>query len=96
MKRHGSNVASSSQLWSGLVHRPTAILLQPQSSPPIFLSIRAHRGASSCRSGIGAQFERPDELKLARERNRHLAFGQGIHYCLGVSLTRLEGNIADQ
>jgi hypothetical protein len=29
MKRHGSNVASSSQLWSGLVHSSTAILLQP-------------------------------------------------------------------
>jgi cytochrome P450 PksS len=40
------------------------------------------------------QFERPDELDLAREPNRHLAFGLGVHYCLGAPLARLEGQIA--
>ena len=40
------------------------------------------------------QFERLDGLDLARQRNRHLAFGQGIHYCLGAPLARLEGQIA--
>ena len=40
------------------------------------------------------QFERPDELDLGREPNRHLAFGQGIHYCLGAPLARLEAQIA--
>ena len=41
-----------------------------------------------------AQFERPDELDLARRDNRHLAFGFGIHQCAGLSLARLEGRIA--
>lgn len=40
------------------------------------------------------QFENPDTLDLAREPNRHLAFGQGIHYCLGAPLARVEGQIA--
>jgi cytochrome P450 len=39
-------------------------------------------------------FERPDELDLGRENNRHLAFGDGFHFCLGAPLARLEGRIA--
>ncbi len=41
-----------------------------------------------------AHFAHPDTLDLTRENNRHLAFGQGPHYCLGASLARLEGQIA--
>jgi cytochrome P450 len=41
-----------------------------------------------------AQFERPDQLDLARANNRHLAFGFGIHQCAGLSLARLEGRVA--
>lgn len=41
-----------------------------------------------------AQFSDPDVLDLARENNRHLAFGFGIHQCAGLSLARLEGRIA--
>jgi len=34
--------------------------------------------------------ERPDELDLTRERTHHLAFGHGIHQCLGQQLARIE------
>ena len=41
-----------------------------------------------------SQFTQPDELDIARSLNRHVAFGQGIHVCLGAPLARLEGDIA--
>ncbi len=40
------------------------------------------------------QFARPENLDLRRDPNRHLALGQGGHYCLGAPLARLEGQIA--
>jgi cytochrome P450 len=36
----------------------------------------------------------PEELNITREEARHVAFSQGIHYCLGAPLARLEGEIA--
>ncbi len=39
-------------------------------------------------------FAEPDSVNLTRTPNPHVAFGAGIHYCLGGELARLEGQIA--
>lgn len=58
----------------------------PKGSPVLGMIIAANRDESV--------FDRPDELDLAREPNRHLAFAFGAHYCLGNQLARLEGRVA--
>ena len=41
-----------------------------------------------------SRFGDPDRLDLGRDSSGHLAFGHGIHYCLGAPLARLEAEIA--
>ena len=40
------------------------------------------------------QFPNPARFDIEREPNRHLAFGHGVHFCVGAPLSRLEAKIA--
>lgn len=58
----------------------------PKGSTVLGMIISANRDESV--------FDRPDELDLGRQPNRHLTFAFGAHYCLGNQLARLEGRAA--
>jgi cytochrome P450 len=47
---------------------------------------------SACRDSD--EFEGSDEIRLDRSPNRHIAFGTGIHRCLGVNIARMELRVA--
>jgi cytochrome P450 len=41
-----------------------------------------------------ARFPDPDRLDIGRDTSGHVAFGHGIHYCVGASLARMEAEVA--
>lgn len=53
--------------------------------------VEAHIGSAN---RDGTRFEDPEEFRIDRKPNRHIAFGQGAHFCLGAPLGRLEAKVA--
>jgi cytochrome P450 len=79
----------------------------PVQSPPVrFLSEDVEVGGITVPAGAVVmlslaaanrdpeQFPEPDELKIDREPGGHVAFGYGLHFCLGAQLARIEGQEA--
>ncbi|MEU6482646.1 cytochrome P450 [Streptomyces sp. NPDC046887] len=58
----------------------------PAGSPVCVWLASAHRDP--------LRYDDPDRFDIHRPAGRHLAFGRGIHYCLGAPLARLESRIA--
>jgi len=92
------------------VARPTIEELLRYESPAQIISRSAVRnadfGGKTIREGdsviglLGAAnrdpdvFASPDTLDVSRDPNPHVAFGHGVHFCIGAMLSRLEGRIA--
>jgi cytochrome P450 len=49
--------------------------------------VQIWEGSANRDAGV---FDRADEFDITRKPNPHLGFGQGVHYCLGANLARLE------
>ena len=50
--------------------------------------------ATSSANRDPAQFPDPDRLDLRRDTSGHVAFGHGVHHCLGAPLARMEAEVA--
>lgn len=75
--------------WRRVTTRDTVLAgIQLPAGTRIFMSI----GAANHEA---AEFPQPSDFDIYRKNARkHLSFGQGIHFCLGARLARLEGQIA--
>jgi cytochrome P450 len=54
-------------------------------------AVMTHFAVANRDAGV---FDRPDELDLTRQDNPHVAFGHGVHHCLGAPLARMELQLA--
>jgi cytochrome P450 len=85
--RYDGPVETSTTRW---VRRDVVYKGQAMKRGDVVRVVLASANRDSC------HFQDPDTLDVTRQNNKHLAFGHGIHYCLGAPLARVEGKIALQ
>jgi cytochrome P450 len=75
----------------GLFRNTTRALTLHGVEIPAGSKVMLHYGAANRDPAV---FEEPDMFSLDRPPRRHMAFGLGVHFCLGAQLARLEARIA--
>jgi cytochrome P450 len=78
---------ASVSLWRGVTQNGTIGETEVEEGDTVMMAFPA-----ACRDP--EVFENADKVIIDRQQNRHVAFGAGIHRCLGSNLARLELNIA--
>ena len=78
---------------------PVLSLYRNTTCDVVIQGVRIPQGAKVCLHYAAAnrdpdEFPNPDQFDLHRPRRRHLAFGLGVHFCLGASMARMEAQIA--
>ena len=56
--------------------------------------VETRNAAAVLQASNPEQFADPERFAVARKPNRHVAFGQGDHVCVGMNVARMEGRIA--
>lgn len=70
----------------GFVRTPTRDVTMHGKTIPEGSQVLLHVGAANRDERV---FDKPDTLMLGRPKQRHLAFGLGVHFCVGAPLGRL-------
>jgi cytochrome P450 len=100
LRSEGAALAIDSVIEEALrFEAPVQYVARTARQPAIFHEVTIPRGGRvillwAAANRDPARWDRPDEFDIRRERSRHVSFGEGIHFCVGAPLARLETRIA--
>ncbi len=100
-----SRLTADRSLWPGAIEEMNRIESPVQALPRTALHDTEFHGTSipagsrvmliwGSANHDEREFPEPERFDIARSITRHLAFGHGVHYCLGANLARLEARVA--
>jgi cytochrome P450 len=92
--------------WRRLINEPAILRFEsPVSRQPRLMKQDSQLGGKQIATGQmvfqmlnaanrdPSYFTEPDTFDIGRQKNRHIAFGSGIHFCVGATLSRIEGQV---